>query len=333
VITAVSALGATLIYSTDVAGKAVDWLGTKFGTLKNDAVQAYQGIADAMAAGDMALAAKILWLTLKMEWTRGVNVLEKAWLNFKHFFVQIAYDAFDGARAAWEMIQHGIRVGMIEIQAAFKRLGADIQATFKTAQNVAFKTLAAAYNKYKSLTDESWDAQAFQQAADDEYNREKNRIEGEKESKKEAIDQNRQTMREAARQDYDSQLEQIAQDNIDRHRTLDEAYAERMAENANELDAARKAWKESLQKARDKRREKDIEKPSEVDRFKNVMDIGSVLSDAARKMSVTGTFNATAAWGLGTGSAADRTAKATEDTARNTKKLLDESRNNGATFS
>ena len=35
-----------------------------------------------------------------------------------------------------------------------------------------------------------------------------------------------------------------------------------------------------------------------------------------------GTFNASAAWGLGQNSAADRTARATEETARNTKKLL-----------
>ena len=40
------------------------------------------------------------------------------------------------------------------------------------------------------------------------------------------------------------------------------------------------------------------------------------------KTSVVGTFNASAAYGLGQGNAADRTARATEETARNTKKLL-----------
>ena len=269
-----------------------------------------------------------------MEWMRGVNVLEKAWLNFKHFFVRIAYDTFDGVRAAWQMIQHGIMVGIIEIQAAFKQLGAEIQSAFKTAQNVAFKTLAAAYNKYKSLTDESWDSEAFQQAADEEYNREKTRIGQEKDAKKEAIDQQRQAMRDAARQDYDSELEQIANDNIERHRKLDDAYAERMDQNAADLEAARKAWKDSLQKAKDKRAEKELENSPPVEAANTAwMDVGNVLTEAANKISVTGTFNAAGAWGLGTGSAADRTAKATEETARNTKKILDESRNNGATFS
>ena len=103
-----------------------------------------------------------------------------------------------------------------------------------------------------------------------------------------------------------------------------------------DLAEARKAWKDSIQRAKEKRTEKELEKTEQAS-FKNAMaasmEVGNVLNEAAGKMSVTGTFNATAAWGLGTGSAADRTAKATEETARNTKKILDESRHNGATFS
>lgn len=41
------------------------------------------------------------------------------------------------------------------------------------------------------------------------------------------------------------------------------------------------------------------------------------------KTSVVGTFNASAAYGLGQGNVAERTAKASEETAKNTKKLLD----------
>lgn len=81
VIAAVAAMGAYLVYATGAGGKALTWLGEKFGVIKDDALTAYQGIADALAAGDISLAVKVLWLTLKMEWTRGINFLEKAWLN------------------------------------------------------------------------------------------------------------------------------------------------------------------------------------------------------------------------------------------------------------
>ena len=59
---------------------------------------------------------------------------------------------------------------------------------------------------------------------------------------------------------------------------------------------------------------------------------GLELSRQAAKVGVTGTFNAAALLGLQSGDAADRTAKATEETAKNAKKLLDEARQGGLTF-
>lgn len=81
VITALVALGAYLLYVTGAGAKALSWLAGKFNSLKQDAMAAWQGIGDALAAGDIALAAKILWLTLRLEWDRGVSVLQKIWLG------------------------------------------------------------------------------------------------------------------------------------------------------------------------------------------------------------------------------------------------------------
>jgi len=82
-IAGVSALVAVLLYATGAGAKAMQWLGDRFGELKDTALAAWQGIGDALATGDIALAGKILWLTLKMEWQRGVNFLESKWLDFK----------------------------------------------------------------------------------------------------------------------------------------------------------------------------------------------------------------------------------------------------------
>ena len=68
VIAGVGALAAYLITSTDVGGQALGWLGDKFNSLKETALAAWKGIGDALAAGDIGLAAKILWLTLKLQW-------------------------------------------------------------------------------------------------------------------------------------------------------------------------------------------------------------------------------------------------------------------------
>lgn len=50
------------------------------------------------------------------------------------------------------------------------------------------------------------------------------------------------------------------------------------------------------------------------------------------KVSVKGTFNALGARGLASEGPAERTAKASEETAKNTKRLLQEAQHGGLTF-
>ncbi len=112
VIAGVGALAAYLITSTDVGGQALGWLGDKFNLLKETALAAWKGIGDALAAGDIGLAAKILWLTLKLQWQKGVNALNQVWVQVKDFFLatwteavfgaaKIATNAWAGLQAAW----------------------------------------------------------------------------------------------------------------------------------------------------------------------------------------------------------------------------------------
>jgi hypothetical protein len=334
VIAAVGALGVYLVYTTDVAGKALDWLGQKFAILKDDALAAYQGIADAMAAGDIALAAKILWLTLKMEWTRGVNVLEKAWLNFRNFFIRIGYDAFYGMVAAAQTVWHGLEVGWIETTAFFSRCWQGFVSFFAKSWENIKAGAQKAWNWIKSLFDDSFDLQTENKMVEDQRQQAIGTIEDEKQRKLAEREAERQSQRDQAARMNDATLEEIGRQHAEKYKSLDDEYDARMAENTKDLEAARKEWKDSIGRAKDKRAEKELEKPAAVEKANTAwMDVGDVLTEAANKISVTGTFNATAAWGLGTGSAADRTAKATEETARNTKRLLDEARNNGATFS
>jgi len=163
VVAAVAALAAYLIYATGMGAKALDWLDERFNVLKDDALTAYQGIADALAAGDIALAAKILWLTLKMEWTRGVNLLKKAWVGFRDFFIRIGYDAFHGLLAVAQTIWHGLEVGWIETTAFFARMWQNFVGFFaRTWENIKADAQKA-WNWIKSLFDESIDLQAENQ--------------------------------------------------------------------------------------------------------------------------------------------------------------------------
>jgi len=63
-----------------------------------------------------------------------------------------------------------------------------------------------------------------------------------------------------------------------------------------------------------------------------VLCASDLLARAEPKESVRGTFNAAAIQGLQASGVAERTARATEDMARNTKKLVDKANTGGLTF-
>jgi hypothetical protein len=93
VVAGMAGFTAYLLTATEFGAKTLAWLGDAFNSLKETALRAWQGIGDALAAGDIALAAKILWLSLAMEWQRGVNILNQSWQDWKAFFLKVGSEA------------------------------------------------------------------------------------------------------------------------------------------------------------------------------------------------------------------------------------------------
>lgn len=76
-------LAAYFLWSSGTIGAAVNWLKQVFADLAADSSKTFQGIKDALVAGDIALAAKVLWAMLRLEWQKGVAFLETIWEGFK----------------------------------------------------------------------------------------------------------------------------------------------------------------------------------------------------------------------------------------------------------
>lgn len=89
-------LGGYMAVVSTKGGDALSWLGQQFATLREEATAAWQGIASALASGDIGLAARILWLTLKMEWQKGIAWLTEKWIGFKETFMATATEAVYG---------------------------------------------------------------------------------------------------------------------------------------------------------------------------------------------------------------------------------------------
>ena len=80
------ALAGYFLWSTGAIGGAMNWLKGVFSGLADDATKTFGGIRDALAAGDIALAAKVLWAMLKLEWQKGLAFLEGLWEGFKGYW-------------------------------------------------------------------------------------------------------------------------------------------------------------------------------------------------------------------------------------------------------
>jgi len=328
-ITAVAALGTYLVYATGVGGKALAWLGEKFNALKDDALTAYQGIADALAAGDISLAVKVLWLTLKMEWTRGINFLEKAWLNFRNFFIRIGYDAWHGLLAVVEIVWHALEVGWIETTAFFSKAWQGFVGFFAKTWERIKAGAKKAWNWIKSLFDESIDLAAENRLVEQEKQRAISQIENEQQRRIAEREAQRQTERQRAAAIHEATMARIGRENLRKHSELDAEYERRMAENEADLEKARKEWRDAVEAARKKRQAKEaagpdkLEGPDDIIAKANqaIAGLGDLLASQAAKIGAQGTFVAANVLGLQAGGVTDRMANGIDKIERNTRPL------------
>ena len=79
---------AALLYFTGALGNTISGVAAAFRSLGSDIMATFSAIGDALSAGDIALAAKVLWAMLKMEWQKGVNWLTETWIGFKEIFLE-----------------------------------------------------------------------------------------------------------------------------------------------------------------------------------------------------------------------------------------------------
>jgi TP901 family phage tail tape measure protein len=74
---------------TDGGERAINNFLPTIASMKETAVSAFQGIANALKGGDLALAGQIFWAGLKVEWLKGTAYLTRVWLDFKATAVDI----------------------------------------------------------------------------------------------------------------------------------------------------------------------------------------------------------------------------------------------------
>ena len=321
VIAAVAALGAYLVYATGIGGKALSWLGERFSALKEDALSAWRGIADALAAGDISLAARILWLTLKMEWQRGVNWLEGMWLGFKRRFLEIATAAFYGALGLLAICWAGLEAAWVETTALMARAWARFTGLVMRSWNTTQGWLAKRWIDLMGLFDSTMDTAEVKRAIDEDTVRLNAEAERHEREDLSAIEERREAGRKRIESERDERLISLDRAERDANRARASAYEKKLAGSEAELARTRREWQEALAAARAARDAVAAGDDAllEVEDYQRSLQSAGMALTGALTGEVAGTFSATALARMGFGSSvAERTAKAAEETAKNT---------------
>lgn len=325
-IAAIAALGTAIVVYTGTGADAIAWLSKQFNSMRKQVSDVIDGIANALAAGDIGMAAKVLWLGLKLAWQEGVGALSKVWLEGKRFLLTHFHQMWSGALSAAEFAWHGLKTGWIEttsfLSRTWQRFTSFISLSWETIKNLAIKT----WNHIKGLFDESFNVEAANVVADRALVDAEQRIEKERDSALKQIQAERNQKKNKEQQVHEQALRTINENEDTSLAQLNAEAQQRVTATQKQLNEARKQLADALAAARSKRDQKlngtsepQPGKPKSplaglTDQFAGISDV------LGAKMSILGTFNAEAAFGLGS-SAQERTAKASEETARNTGKI------------
>ena len=350
---AVGAGVAYIVKQTDAGGKAVRRLGDHFTELRSRAEETYSAISDAMAGGDIALAAKVLWLGLRVEWTRGANALEETWLRATHRMKQEIHSAWTGLTMGIEAIWHGLEVAWIEVTSFMAKTWIDMNRQMEVSGLKLAKTLLRAWASMKELASGIAHGRSPSQMqrrtearhAEIEGGHEIQKASTEKAAaeQKADVEARRRQARQEAASLHEQVLSKLASELVGKLDAMGEDYAQRLSQNETDLAEAVRQFRQAVADAKTTRWLAEAETAASQagrgldaaikDALAGLGDCMELQVERARGFGAAGTFNAAALLGLQAGGVQDRIANATERTAKGVESLRQDVRNNVATFS
>jgi len=309
VIGAMAGLGAVVLHVTGAGAKALAWLGERFGELKAFALDAFGGIRDALVAGDFKLAARILWLTLQVAWQRGIQFLKEKWIGFKASALEVFSQLAAGVRVAWT-----------ETVAFFQRSWVKLKQVWAKGVEGLANLFARGMLHVRGALDDSFDVEAAIAHAHDQSLQAIRSIDAEAAESLDAI--------ESARQ---ARLDRIGADHAAELKGIRLQHDRELSKTGEKLKQARAEWQKAIEAARQGRQDAGQEDPgaepespdSLLDRLRLSLDsLPGAIEHAARPLTSTrGTFSGSAAALRSLSGGESRMLQASEETAKNTRRM------------
>lgn len=308
VVAAIASFGIAIVKWTGAGAVALKWLGDRFAELKTFIAAIVAGISNALAAGDIALAAKVLWLGLKVAWLTGVEALKSIWGKFRDFMVKVAIDSFYGAAVILNNSIAAMERAWLGFVTWMGRKWADIKGDAASAWNILTLLAQKAGNEIKGAFDISFDTKTANAEAEKTFVQAQQAIERENAKRAQEIDADKAERLKAIEQDRattESQL--VAQANAaEAKRKAD--FSKSIAEAEAAVKGAKAELQSTLENARIDRALSDFFGPGltgggpPVDPSKVTDSISTGVEEAASQISkiARGTFNPAAIQSLQT---------------------------------
>jgi len=185
----------------------------------------------------------------------------------------------------------------------------------------------------RSAKDIAWMQQHIDQQSAQEYAR----IDRQEQTDLAAAEAKKQASLRAIEESRMNRLAAIGRADAENERKRAAEYAKQLADSESALATAKKEWQDAIKKANEPRPAKKTDKgppgvkPPPQDAIQKAMQ-SLQTQTVPQVLGVKGTFNAAALLGLKAGGPEDRIAKASEQTAANTKKLVEEAVRGGLAF-
>jgi hypothetical protein len=320
VVAAVIGLAGYFLYASGAAGAALDWLKGVIGELAKDAMDTFGAIGDALAAGDITLAAKVLWSVLKMEFQKGVNTLTEVWIGFKEIFMHAWTEAVFGiakiGTSAWGLLQKGWNGLCTGLSATWTIFTDGVKSAWNAVSNWISNSWLWIMEKVGAMSPEQ--AKQARDALNKEYAENKGRQSAETERKLAATGTEYERRKAEIDQQTSGALGQLDSAKDREHAERQSAYAKQLHESQAEVDKARREFDAARAEAATKRAVFDRQHGGPGAPPKDLF--APMQNMPGAKGEVMGTFSGAVAALLGGGGGANmspmqQVAKSTEDIA------------------